>query len=132
MQEAQDSRAVVGAIYAAFGRGDVEAIIGMLAAGFTWQFIGGSEAPYTGRRTTPDEVRAFFEAVGKFDEILAFEPREIIAEGEHVTVLGWERCRARPDGKVFEADWIHVFTIRGGKVARYWGMLDTEASMRAR
>jgi len=49
-----------------------------------------------------------------------------------VTVLGWERTRALPSGKVFEADWVHIFTVRDGRVVRFWGMYDTEASAAAR
>jgi ketosteroid isomerase-like protein len=128
----QDAAAVVGQLYAAFGRGDVEAIVGMMAPGFSWSFNGGRAAPYTGKRTTADELRRFFGEVAGYDEILAFEPREILAEGEHVTVIGFERIRARPDGKTWEGDWVHVFTVKGGQVTRFWGMLDTEAAMAAR
>jgi ketosteroid isomerase-like protein len=66
------------------------------------------------------------------DEIQGFEPREFLSAGEHVTVLGWEKTAARPSGKVFETEWVHVFTVRDGKVVRFWGMYDTEASALAR
>jgi ketosteroid isomerase-like protein len=49
-----------------------------------------------------------------------------------VTVLGWEETAARPSGKVFQAEWAHVFTVRGGRVVRFWGIMDTEASAAAR
>ena len=128
----QDAAAVVGQVYAAFGRGDVEAIVGMMAPGFSWSFNGGRAALSTGKRSSADDLRRFFGEVATDDEILAFEPREIIAQGEHVTVLGFERMRARPDGKTWESDWVHVFTVRDGKVVRFWGLLDTEAAMAAR
>ncbi|MEW6755526.1 MAG: hypothetical protein AB1505_31790 [Candidatus Latescibacterota bacterium] len=38
----------------------------------------------------------------------------------------------RPAGREYECDWVHLFTVRGGKVVRYWGMYDTEASAAAR
>jgi ketosteroid isomerase-like protein len=127
-----DPVAVVENLYRAFGRGDVDAIVASMAPTFDWRFIGGRAAPYSGRFTTPAELRRFFAAVGEHDEILTFEPREILAQGNHVTVLGWERTRSRPGGIVFESEWVHVFTVRDGRVARFWGMLDTEASARAR
>ncbi len=43
-----------------------------------------------------------------------------------------ERTAARPGGKVFETEWIHVFTVRGGKITRFLGIYDTEASADAR
>ena len=67
-----------------------------------------------------------------FVSVLAFEPREFINGGENVTVLGWERTRARPSGKIFETEWAHVFTVRAGRVIRFWAMYDTEASAAAR
>jgi hypothetical protein len=49
-----------------------------------------------------------------------------------VTVLGWERTAARPSGKGFESEWVHVFTVRAGRITRFWGMYDNEASAAAR
>lgn len=52
--------------------------------------------------------------------------------GDKVAVLGWERTRARSSGKVFETEWVHVFTTLDGRIARFWGIYDTEASAAAR
>ena len=49
-----------------------------------------------------------------------------------MTVLGWERTAARPSGKVFESEWVHVFSVRDGRITRFWGMYDNEASAAAR
>jgi hypothetical protein len=49
-----------------------------------------------------------------------------------VTVIGWERTAALPCGKVFEAEWVHVWSVCDGLVTRLWGMLDTEAAAAAR
>jgi uncharacterized protein len=71
-------------------------------------------------------------SIPEVEEILVFEPREFISAGDSVTVLGWERTQTRPAGKVFETEWVHVFTVRNGRIVRYWGMYDTEASAAAR
>ena len=90
---------IVQSVYAAFGRGEVPAILDLIA---------------------------------EVEEILIFEPREFIPAGDSVTVLGWERTRTRPAGKVFETEWVHVFTARDGQITRYWGIYDTEVSAAAR
>jgi ketosteroid isomerase-like protein len=123
---------VVQAAYAAFGRGDVPAILEMLADKFEWKFIGPKGLPYTTSCRSKAEVGKWFASIPETDEILAFEPREFIAGGNNVTVLGWERTKAKPGGKVFEAEWAHVFTIADGKVTRFWGIMDTEANAAAR
>jgi ketosteroid isomerase-like protein len=76
-------------------------------------------------------VARWFGSIAAADDIKAFEPRELIAAGDHVTVLGFERTVARARGKTFEAEWVHVFTVRDGRVVRFWGMYDTEAAAAA-
>jgi ketosteroid isomerase-like protein len=122
---------VVRAAYQAFGRGDVAAIVELLGDDVDWRFIGPQRLAYTGR-FKKHEVAQWFADVAAADDLQVFEPREFIPGGEHVTVLGWERCAARPSGRLFESDWIHVFTVKRGKITRFLGIYDTEASANAR
>lgn len=123
---------VVRAAYAAFGRGDMPAILDLVSEDIDWKFFGARGLPYTGVFRTKDEIARWFASIPEVDDILVFEPREFIDGGEHVTVLGWERTRARPSGRIFESEWAHVFTARAGRIVRFWGMYDTEASAAAR
>ena len=123
---------VVQAAYAAFGRGDIPAVLTLVADDIDWTFRGAKGLPYTGSYHTRSDVGKWFASIPQADDIQAFEPREFIVGGDKVTVLGWERTRAVPNGKVFEADWVHVFTVRNGHVVRFWGMYDTQASADAR
>jgi ketosteroid isomerase-like protein len=123
---------VVQQAYEAFGRGDVPTLLDLMTEPVDWRFCGARGLPYTGSFTTKAEVGRWFATIAEVDDIQRFEPRELIDGGEHVTVLGWERTTARPGGKVFEADWVHVFTVRDGKVVRFFGIYDTEASADAR
>ncbi len=123
---------VVQAVYAAFGRGDIAAILDHVADDIEWTFHGARGLPYTGTFHGRERIAGWFRSIAEVDEILAFEPREFISGGGHVTVLGWERTRAVPGGKVFETEWVHVFTVRDGRIARYLGIYDTEASADAR
>ena len=123
---------VVQSAYAAFGRGDVSAILSLIADDVEWKFCGSKGLPYTGTFRTKDEIAKWFASIPQVDDILVFEPREFIPAGDKVTVLGWERTQARPSGKVFETEWVHVFTAREGRIVRFWGIYDTEASAAAR
>jgi ketosteroid isomerase-like protein len=122
---------VIRAAYEAFGRGDVAAIVDLLSEDVDWRFAGPKQLAYTGHFKKA-QVAKWFSDLAAVDDIRAFEPREFIAGGDSVTVLGWERCAARPSGKVFESEWVHVFTVKHGKITRFWGMYDTEASAAAR
>lgn len=123
---------VVRQAYQAFGRGDVPAILNLVADQVDWRFLGAKRLPYTGAFKSKAEVGRWFASIAEVDDVQGFEPREFIDGGEHVTVLGWERTAARPGGKVFETEWVHVFTVRGGKITRFYGIYDTEASAAAR
>jgi hypothetical protein len=123
---------IVQAMYEAFGRGDVPALVAMLSDDVEWIHRGEIGVPYMGRFVGKEAVAKWFGLVAEADDIQAFEPREFLAGPDHVTVLGWERTRALPAGKVFETDWVHVFTVRGGKCTRFIGTYDTAASAAAR
>jgi hypothetical protein len=121
------STTVVQQAYEAFGRRDVPAILELVADEVDWEFVGSAGLPYAGRRRNRNEVRDFFAAIPRTDDIHAFEPREFIEAGEHVTVLGWERATALDTGKQFEGEWVHVFTVKSGKVTRWRGFFNTAA-----
>ena len=57
---------------------------------------------------------------------------EAFGRGDLPALLGFERTQALPGGGVFETEWVHVWQLREGRVARFFGMIDTEASARAR
>ena len=118
---------VVQQIYAAFGRRDVPAILSMVADDVDWEFVGSPGLAYAGRRRNRAEVADFFAAIPVTDDIQVFEPREFIEAGDHVTVLGWEKSTALDTGKAFETEWVHVFTVKEGKVTRWRGLFNTAA-----
>jgi len=118
--------------YAAFGSGDIPGLLALLSPDVRWEFAGDSKAPYTGRFSGHGQVAEWFQCVAQADGIQAFEPREFLEGPDHVTVLGWERTQALPGGRVFECEWVHVWQARDGRLTRFWGMLDTEAAVRAR
>jgi ketosteroid isomerase-like protein len=119
--------AVVQQAYEAFGRGDVPAILKLVAEEVDWELVGPAGLAYAGKRRNHKEVAKFFADIPRADDIHAFEPREFIAAGEHVTVLGWEAATAVDTKTKFEGEWIHVFTVKKGKVTRWRGFFNTAA-----
>jgi uncharacterized protein len=129
---APEALAVVQSAYAAFNRGDIPAVLDLLSDDVEWKFCGSKGLPYTGTFRGKDEVAKFFASIPEVEDLLVFEPREFISAGEKVAVLGWERSQVRSGGRVFESEWVHIFTARDGRIVRFWGMYDTEASAAAR
>ena len=119
-------------LYAAFGRGDLATILARCADSVEWVHHGSIDLPFMGRFVGKPAVAQWFADVAAHEGVQAFEPREFLAGPEHVTVLGWERTQALPNGTVFETDWIHVFVVRDGLITRFVGIYDTAASGAAR
>ena len=117
--------ATVQSLYAAFGGGDVPAFLALLADDIEWSFHGAPGVPYSGTVRGHEAVAGWLGKVVQAEDIQAFEPREFFAGPDHVTVLGWERTVSRASGRTFETEWVHVFSVRDGRVSRFWGMYDT-------
>jgi uncharacterized protein len=118
---------IVKQAYDAYGRGDIPAILKLVAEKTDWMFVGPASLPYAGVRTTRSEVAEFFKAVGGVDETAVSQPQEFIATGEHVTVLGRRTVTARGSAKSFETDWVHIFTVKDGKITRWRSFSNTAA-----
>ena len=118
---------VVKQAYEAYGRGDLPALLDLIAEKTDWKFIGSASLPYAGLRTDRKEVADFFTALAHADQTDVFEPREFIDAGEHVTVLGWTKVTARDTQKTFDTEWVQVFTVEGSKITRWRGFANTAA-----
>ncbi|MDH5539293.1 MAG: nuclear transport factor 2 family protein [Rhizobacter sp.] len=127
-----DPLTLVQNAYGAFGRGDIPALLQMLTDDVRWQFVGDRNAPYTATVVGHGQVGEWFGSVAASDDIQAFEPRQFLAGANHVTVIGWERSIAKPSGKPFECEWVHVWRIRDGRISSFWGMYDTAPVAAAR
>ena len=121
----QDNVKSVQNIFAAFGRGDIPAVLSALTADVEWTVSGPQAVAFSGTRRGRDQVMQFFVTLGQTVEIQAFEPREFIAQGDAVVVIGMERLRFQATGRVGENHWVMVFTFQDGQVVRFREYDDT-------
>ena len=118
---------VVQETYEAVGRGDIPALLDLLTDDVEWTFQGPSVIPFAGTRRGREGVAEFFSLVGGNLEFERFEPREFVAQGDTVVVLGFECSRIKPTGRTFEQEWAHIYKLRDGKVAEFLALEDTAA-----
>ena len=118
---------VVQETYEAVGRGDIPALLDLLTDDVEWTFQGPSLIPFAGTRRGREGVAEFFSLVRGNLEFERFEPREFVAQGDTVVVLGFERSLVKPTGRTFEQEWAHVYKLRDGRVAEFLALEDTEA-----
>ena len=113
--------------YDAFGRGDINGLLELLAEDIEWTSPGPPELPTAGTRRGRQQVAEFFQAVDQVFEIQRFEPKSFVAQGDVVVVLGSDTASVKATGKVLTEEWAHAFTIRDGKIAAMREYLDTAA-----
>jgi uncharacterized protein len=111
--------------YAAYGRGDLESVLALVAEDVEWM-IPGAGLPVAGTYRGRDGVASFFQKLAAEFEVLEFQPREFLGDGDRVLVTGWERSKVRATNRTVELDWIMSFTLRGGKIARFREFTDTK------
>ncbi len=122
----QESLQVVKEGYAAFGRGDIASLLALMADDVEWA-IPGTDLPTSGNYRGVDGVAKFFQTLVADVEILDFQPREFVADGERVVVVGWERVKIKSTNRVADLDWVMAFTVRNGKVVNFREYTDTKA-----
>jgi ketosteroid isomerase-like protein len=107
---------VVRSVYAAFGRGDIEGILALLDPQVTWRTPGAPDLPTGGLRHGLPAVREFFGLLGQTFDVADFQPREFLAAGDTVVVLGTSREGPKGSGRFVDFRWVHVFTFRSGRI----------------
>lgn len=113
-------------IYAAFGRGDVAAVVDACAPDVTWGLVGSpDDIPMAGIRSGRAGVGEFFRSLKETQQLTAFRPMTFADSGDTVFVLGNAEWIMNRNGVSGSNDWVHVITIRGGKVISYRGHQDT-------
>ncbi len=127
----QTNLAVIQQAYEAFGRGDIPAVLDALTDDVEWTLQGPSVIPFAGPRRGREEVAEFFSVIGETLELEQFEPREFVAQGDTVVVVGYERSIVKQTGRSFEQEWAHIYTLRDGKIATGLFLEDTAAYVNA-
>jgi hypothetical protein len=127
MQEAQNTKVVQDA-YAAFGRGDIPAVLNHLDDNVTWKPITGaaSYVPTAGERHGKTSVAEFFRILGENVQFERFEPLEYVAQNDKVVAIGRYKGKT-PGGRTFESEWVMIFTLRDGKVVSFQEFTDSAA-----
>ena len=114
-----DNVALIGGIYEAFGRGDVDYIIDQLTDDVRWVTHLEPIVPWSGDYSGKANVPRFFEAIANSVETTAFSPEEFVAQGETVVSTGEYGCTVKANGKSSLTPWVFIWKLRQGKVAGY-------------
>ena len=123
--------AVVQQAYEKFGSGDIDGLLALCADDITWTVPEIENAPFSGSRKGTESVKEFFKQLTDAEDLKRFEPLEFIAQNDKVVVLGESAVTVKENGRNYETDWVHVFTVRDGKVTEFAEYFDNAAATRA-
>lgn len=118
MNEKENS-ALVQQGYKLFAQGDIPGVLNLMSPDVVWTTPKVENVPFSGTFNGPEGLGKFFGTLAAAVDILKFEPREFIAQGNKVVVLGESRSRVKGQQEEFDDRWADVLTVENGKVTRY-------------
>jgi len=125
MDKRQKNIQLVLELYEAFFKGDINKMLEMLSFDIEW---GEPENPYNPAGGTKKGHAGFIEwlNIGKeAEDILELEPQKFLTDAYSVAVTGYMKCLAKPTGKIYESDFVHLIEIKDNKVCKFQEFFDT-------
>jgi uncharacterized protein len=114
---------------AAFG-GDREAMLALVAEDIEW-IIPGEDWPLAGTHRGHAGLTDLLKTESESMEMSVSEPREFVAQGDRVLVVGFARGKVKATNKLFKDNWVFDITVRNCKVTKIREYIDTQALARA-
>lgn len=121
-----DRKSFIQSLYDAFGRGDPDTVLGGLASDVEWREAEGAPLetgnPYVGPEAVAEGV--FGPFLTTFDGFTV-TAETLVAEGETVVALGRYTGTHKETGESLDAQFVHVWSVRDGKVRSFQQYADT-------
>jgi uncharacterized protein len=125
MTEQQNLETVQRA-FAALGKNDMNQLRSLLSPDVEWHTPGPKEIlPFAGIHKGPDAVVQWWKKLGEAEEALHFEPKDFIPHNDKVIVTGEGEMRVKSTGKKLSGEWVHIYTLKDGKIVDYREFYDT-------
>ena len=125
----QENVQTVKDFFAAIGGGDREGLLALVAEDIEW-IIPGEDWPLAGTHRGHAGLASLLQKVSETVET-STEPREFVAQGDRVLVVGFATGRIKATNRTFEDHWVFAITVRDGKVTNIREYIDTQALARA-
>ena len=120
---------LISGLYAAFGRGDIPAILEMLDPDISWH--APLTLPHGGDFSGRDGVGGFFAGLGETWDGLELELEDLVGSGDRVVALARIQGTLRATGERTGYASAHCWTIRDGSIVRFDEYVDTPLSLPA-
>ena len=122
---------IVKEMYAAFGRGDVPAVLSHVAEDVSWEAEMPERLTWGGIRRGPAEAAGFFMGLAAEQENQVLEMTEFFEKPGAVAAFGRYSATVKASGKRVDSPVGHYFGFRDGKVIRYVNLVNSGAFLEA-
>jgi hypothetical protein len=114
-------------LYAAFGRGDVPAVLGAMDPAIRWHEAEGNPYMPSGEAWVgPDAVlQNLFVRLGEEWDGFTVHPASFHDAGDTVVVEGRYTGEYKGTGKSLDAQFCHVWSLNDGKITKFQQYVDT-------
>jgi uncharacterized protein len=123
----QENTGLVQQAYGYFQSGDIPSVLDSLSEDVEWSSPPLEGVPVSGTWHGREQVGQFFQTLGDTQEVRQFEPREFVAQDNKVVALGHYAWHVKSTGREWESDFVHVFSVRDGKVTGFQEYANTAA-----
>ncbi len=116
MPDTNNPIVTVQRMFAAFGAGDLDALLETVHPDSRWIYFGANprlaRVEFKGRTA----VRRFFEGILERLEMTAFNTDEFIVQGDTVVVFGNESGKVRATGQPFRNEWTQKYVVKDNQI----------------
>jgi ketosteroid isomerase-like protein len=116
MTDASNPADTVRRMFAAFGAGDLDALLETIHPESRWMYYGANPrigvAEFRGRA----QVRRFFEGILQRVAMTAFNTDQFVAQGGVVVVFGNESGTVKATGQPFRNEWSQKYVVKDGLI----------------
>jgi ketosteroid isomerase-like protein len=126
---AQDNVDVIESAYAAFGKGDIEAVLGYFSD--SAEIVASESVPWGGRYEGPEGMRTFLaKLLEHFTDFKSTPTKVLGADDNHVVVVAKVTGKTKSGNRV-EDEIVWIYQLRDGAVTSAHVFGDTAAMLEA-
>jgi ketosteroid isomerase-like protein len=123
---------VVKDAYRAFSEGNLDVLLECLDDNVKWFAIGPPHIiPTAGTRYGPEQVSQYFSLLESSGQLRCLKATEFIAQDDKVVAIGELVNDVKATGSSVRSPWVHVFTLRRGRISEFRSFYDTAAVISA-
>ena len=127
----QENTKIAEQLYETFNSGDVEGFLNTFSEDASWNSPDMENVPLETTFTGRDNIGEFLTKIDEYEEFLKIEPKEFIAQGNRVVVLGELHVRSKLTDKEYNSGFVHIIEVKDGKAISFLEYFDNAAAGRA-